>query len=144
MDYVPSALLERAHPPPQVQLIKYYFRPQLQELQARRESVKALGAPALEEWYKGLESSGTQKILDAARFDQWELQGGPAKFLSTVTGLASKAVSTTDVSPIHVPRIQTPEISIQARQNPAFALSVSDRHSPSSGSMEIDISGKCF
>ncbi|KAK5274293.1 hypothetical protein LTR96_000893 [Exophiala xenobiotica] len=140
MDYVPSALLERAHPPPQVHLIKYYFRPQLQELQARRESVKALGAPALEEWYKGLESSGTQKILDAARFDQWELQGGPAKFLSTVTGLASKAVSTTDVSPIHDPRIQTPEISIQARQKPAFSLSVSDRHSPSSASMEIDIS----
>lgn len=63
-------------PPPLQELSKFYFRPQLEELQAEFGDVQALGPPATAEWYKGLESTGQERNTDAARFDHWELQGG--------------------------------------------------------------------
>ncbi|KAI1618537.1 hypothetical protein EDD37DRAFT_270593 [Exophiala viscosa] len=84
MHYIPSAILERTQLPPQLELTKYYFKPQIEELQAQLRSVQPLGASALEEWLKGLETDGRQANLDAARFDQWELHGGRGKLASIV------------------------------------------------------------
>ncbi|EXJ86947.1 hypothetical protein A1O3_03901 [Capronia epimyces CBS 606.96] len=75
LDYVPSLTLRQMSPPSGLQLTKFYFKPQLEELQRRRDSTRAFGIAALEEWYKGLEDSGQQHNASATRFDQWELQG---------------------------------------------------------------------
>ncbi len=79
MDYVPSIVLEQTEPPPQLRLTKYYFKPQLAQLQSQYNETRALGNPVLEEWFKGLESSGARANQAAARFDRWEYQGGLAK-----------------------------------------------------------------
>lgn len=79
LNYVPSSVLKHKTPPPDLELVKYYFRPQFEELQSRFHKVEALGAATLGEWYKGLEASGNQSNADAARFEQWELHSGFSK-----------------------------------------------------------------
>jgi len=79
MDYVPSVVLQQMDPPPQLKLTKYYYKPQLDEMQSRMEDVQGLGPAATEEWFKGLEEKGKLLNDDAARLEHWELQGGLAK-----------------------------------------------------------------
>lgn len=45
-------------------------------MKSRFEEVKSLGPAAAEEWVKGLEGNGKEKISDAARWEQWEFAGG--------------------------------------------------------------------
>ncbi|OAL28211.1 hypothetical protein AYO20_09539 [Fonsecaea nubica] len=76
LNYIPSTVIPQKPPPPHLELVKYYFRPQFEALQSEFHDVKALGAAAVAEWYKGLETLGHRSNTDAARFEQWELQGG--------------------------------------------------------------------
>ncbi|KIW65536.1 hypothetical protein PV04_07790 [Phialophora macrospora] len=76
MNYIPSSVLLHRAPPPHIELIKYYFRPQVEELERRFHSVEALGTATLGEWKKGLETSGQERNADATRFEQWELHNG--------------------------------------------------------------------
>ena len=67
----------RSEPPPQgLQLTKWYFGPQVEEMKARLNEVKDLGAATAEEWFKGLEADGRGKAADAARWEHWESVGG--------------------------------------------------------------------
>ena len=79
LNYVPSSILRQRAPPPHLELIKYYFRPQFEELELRFHNVEALGAATLREWKKGLETSGREMHADTARFEQWELHKGSSK-----------------------------------------------------------------
>ncbi|KEF59041.1 uncharacterized protein A1O9_03884 [Exophiala aquamarina CBS 119918] len=79
MDYIPSTVLQQMDPPPQLKVTKYYYIPQLDEMQLRMKEVQGFGPAATEGWYKGLEEMGQLLNADAARLDQWELQGGFAK-----------------------------------------------------------------
>lgn len=74
-DYVLGTSLQNADPPPNLQLIKYCFLPQVDELQNQLQYVQTLGPAATEEWYKGLEDRGSHLNSDAARFEQCELKG---------------------------------------------------------------------
>lgn len=74
-DYVLGTSLQNADPPSNLQLIKYYFLPQVDELQNQLQYVQTLGLAATEEWYKGLEDRGSHLNSDAARFEKCELQG---------------------------------------------------------------------
>ena len=76
LNFVASFTLRSTTPPPNLQLTKYYFRPQIDELQRKLDHAKALSLAAAEEWYKGLEMSGKQMLADAARWEQWETSGG--------------------------------------------------------------------
>ncbi|EXJ56989.1 hypothetical protein A1O7_07333 [Cladophialophora yegresii CBS 114405] len=76
LNYVPSSVILQRAPPPHLELVKYYFRPQVEELEQRFHNVEALGAATLGEWRKGLETSGRERNADATRFEQWELNGG--------------------------------------------------------------------
>ncbi|EXJ88155.1 hypothetical protein A1O1_05083 [Capronia coronata CBS 617.96] len=91
LDYVASVVLRQVSIPPDIQLTKYYFKPQLEDLQRSRDGVRALGAAALEEWYKGLEDLGQQQIAAAARFDQWQLNSPFWKTSTPARGNTSQA-----------------------------------------------------
>lgn len=95
MDYVPPVVLQQMDRPPRLQLSKCYYIPQLEGLKMEMKDVEALGHAAAEEWYKGLEDVGRRLNADAARLDQWELQGGLAKIsqLELVEARNSKAFS---------------------------------------------------
>ncbi|KAK5026281.1 hypothetical protein LTR13_010062 [Exophiala sideris] len=127
MHYIPSAVLERTQLPPQLELTKYYFKPQLEELQAQLRNVQPLGVSALEEWYKGLETYGQQANLDATRFDQWELHGGREKLASTVTDFMK------DIRPpLHDHKDQqlyagAPTLAVQSWRHPTSNVSSTGR-----------------
>jgi hypothetical protein len=76
LNFVASVTLRSTTPPPNLQLTKYYFRPQVKKLQRELDEAKTLSLAAAEEWYKGLEMSGKQALADAMRWEQWETSGG--------------------------------------------------------------------
>jgi hypothetical protein len=76
LNYVSTFVLEKNGMPPQnLQLTKYYFRPQVDLLQGEMDNARVLGIAAAEEWYKGLEGSRKQKLATSARWEQWQSSG---------------------------------------------------------------------
>jgi hypothetical protein len=65
-----------SNPPQGIHLVKCYFKPHIKDIQQRLEEVKAMGTATAEEWVKGLETAGKEKLADAARWEQWEANGG--------------------------------------------------------------------
>lgn len=86
MHLVLSTTLRTSSPPPGVQLTKYFSQKHLQGLKRKFDEVKLLGSATAEEWFKGLESNGKDKLVDAARWEQWEAAGG---FLSLKKALVN-------------------------------------------------------
>ncbi|KAJ4549370.1 hypothetical protein HRR86_006758 [Exophiala dermatitidis] len=76
LHYVPSIFLRNTSPPLGVQLTKFFFKPQLEELERERDDIQGFGTAVLEEWYKGLEARGREQNAIAARFELWAVQGG--------------------------------------------------------------------
>jgi hypothetical protein len=76
MHHISSIALRGAHPPPELTLTKYFYKPHVENIKRKFEEVKALGSATAEEWIKGLEGSGKEKLADAARWEQWEVTGG--------------------------------------------------------------------
>lgn len=72
-NYVTSASLRQNQTSPELKLAKYYYRPDIDELENKLVEVQALGSAAAEEWFKGLQASGQEKQADAERLEQWEL-----------------------------------------------------------------------
>ena len=100
-NYVPAVIIQQKGYPQHVKLDKYYFRPQLEELESRSFNVETLGIATKNEWYKGLEATGQEKNADAARFDKWELQGALSRFhdLSGLNATNAHFTPGTDVIP---------------------------------------------
>ncbi|KIX01805.1 uncharacterized protein Z518_09532 [Rhinocladiella mackenziei CBS 650.93] len=130
LNYIPFVVLQQAEPPPRLTLVKYYFKPQLEELQSRLNGAQALGIPAAEEWYKGLESTGQQQNADAARFDQWELQGGLSRISVTSQGHPTNIISSPEVGFGRGYRAHPVESSYQAQQASTPPATSSGYYSP--------------
>jgi hypothetical protein len=144
LHYVPSAVLERAQPPPQLQLAKYYFKPRVEALQSQLRSVQPLGASALEEWFKGLETEGREANLDAARFEQWELHAGREKLAKMVTDASM------DVGRFHRTHMNQEEHSrvqpspLQIWQPPPTKIPSTSGSAPTPSSLYTPVPGKFF
>ncbi|TKA73114.1 hypothetical protein B0A49_06354 [Cryomyces minteri] len=67
-----SALQDAVNIPPRIQLTKYYYKGHLESIQREFEEAKTLGPAAVEEWLKGLEGVGKDRLHDALRFERWE------------------------------------------------------------------------
>lgn len=76
MHFIPSVNLRSHQPPPGLVMTKHYYKPQIDELKCKFEEVKALGLATVEEWIKGLESKGKERLADSSRWEQWESNGG--------------------------------------------------------------------
>lgn len=48
-------------------------------MESRLEEVKELGPATAEEWIKGLDREGKDRLNDSARWEQWEAKGGLKK-----------------------------------------------------------------
>ncbi|KAL9110070.1 MAG: hypothetical protein Q9227_005409 [Pyrenula ochraceoflavens] len=81
-DYVTALTLRNTSPPPDKQLTKFYFQAHLDDTMQKFADVKAMGPAAADEWFKGLENTGKEKLADAARWEQWEASGGLHETLS--------------------------------------------------------------
>lgn len=71
--------LRNATTPPTLQLAKHYYKPHLKEIRQRLADAKELGKPSAEEWFKGLEFEGKDRLNEVIRWEQWEARGGLKK-----------------------------------------------------------------
>ncbi|KAJ9610568.1 hypothetical protein H2200_005345 [Cladophialophora chaetospira] len=131
LNYIPSSIILQRAPPPYLEVIKYYFRPQFEELELRFHNVEVLGAATLGEWKKGLESSGHERYADSTRFEQWELQRGFSRALSARDNTAIFA--TTEPLPAEG---RTPPKFDRLQKNPSRSAA----GTPSSGHVPLEIS----
>ena len=76
MDFISSISLRGAQGTSNLSLTKFYFKPHIQAMKREFDEVKAMGSATAEEWVKGLETNGKEKLTDAARWEQWENSGG--------------------------------------------------------------------
>jgi hypothetical protein len=71
-----STTLQQGQPPANVQLVKYFFKAQVEDIKQEFFKVKAMGSGTAEEWLKGLDDQGREKRNDASRWERWEATGG--------------------------------------------------------------------
>ena len=90
-NYVTSVTFKREPPPPGLQLIKWYFGPQLDKMKAELDEVRTLGPGAAEEWFKGFEADGRTKAEDSARWEHWEMTGAFHNLADSVAQARSRA-----------------------------------------------------
>ena len=76
LNFVTSITLRASSPPFGLELTRYYFQAQVDHLKEELVDVAKLGQGAAEEWQKGLDTTGRQKMDDAKRFEHWEATGG--------------------------------------------------------------------
>lgn len=76
MHIIPSVIIRTGQTPPGLAMTKYYYKEHINLMRRKFEEVKALGSAAVEEWIKGLEDNGRDKIANASRWEQWEASGG--------------------------------------------------------------------
>ncbi|KAH9826703.1 F-box domain containing protein [Teratosphaeria destructans] len=55
---------------------KVYYQPDVDAIAAEFEDVKGYGNGAAEEWRKGLDTKGRERMADASRWEKWESQIG--------------------------------------------------------------------
>lgn len=73
--YVPQSRW-RESVPHDIDLQKYYYNPEIEQLQEDAKSVQGLGPGAAEEWIKGLPLRGQLIQKSATQWEDWELNGG--------------------------------------------------------------------
>ena len=108
---VTSHALKTANGPIDVQLTKVYWKPHIEEIKRQYQEVLELGSASAEEWVKGLDSKGRERLNDAARWEQWEAKGALIKVnsqpSSKARAFALKQAFMTGSSASTKPAVQT-------------------------------------
>ncbi|KAF2009876.1 hypothetical protein BU24DRAFT_66396 [Aaosphaeria arxii CBS 175.79] len=72
--YIPAYTLQAATTPANVEIVKYYFKEHVEELTSELEGALGLGPAAAEEWSKGLDSRGKERMRIAENWERWEVK----------------------------------------------------------------------
>lgn len=78
-NYIPSTVLRGATPPPTLKLTKHYYKPHVRDVMLRLENARELGNASTDEWIKGLDSEGKDRLSEAVRWELWDAKGGLKK-----------------------------------------------------------------
>lgn len=78
-NYITNTVLRNTTPPPQLQLTKHYYKLHIQEIKQRLNGARELGSASADEWIKGLDGEGKDRLSEAVRWEQWEAKGGLKK-----------------------------------------------------------------
>ncbi|KAF9735927.1 hypothetical protein PMIN07_001808 [Paraphaeosphaeria minitans] len=71
-NYVPAHMLQAASVPAAVEVAKYYYKPQVEEISSELNEALALGPAAAEEWSRGLDARGYERMRLAENWSRWE------------------------------------------------------------------------
>ena len=67
-------MLQAATTPVGVEIGKYYYKPHVESIGAELDEALALGPAAAEEWSKGLEARGRDRMKLAENWERWEVK----------------------------------------------------------------------
>lgn len=73
-NYIPAYMLQAATTPAGVEIGKYYYRPHVESIGNELNEAMALGPAAAEEWSKGLEARGRERMKLAENWERWEVK----------------------------------------------------------------------
>jgi hypothetical protein len=76
LSFVTSVALRATSPPLGLDLTRYYSQSQVDQIKREMDHAISLGRPAAEEWVKGIDDIGRQKMEDSKRLEHWEATGG--------------------------------------------------------------------
>lgn len=119
LDYISPVSLRTNPPPPDVSMSKYYYQSHLDEIKQKFEEVRALGGATAEEWFKGLEGTGKDRLADALRWEQWDWEGNLQRLHAFE--VVKPHVCTTKSSPTTEP-VQAQESQVQGQELTASSL----------------------
>lgn len=128
---VPSIALRNSSIPSGVEMKKHYYKAQIELLKQQFEDVKVMGPATAEEWVKGLEQDGKDRMIDAARWEQWEAKGGLRKvnFRPASKVSASQAPPTAITTSIISPATNAAVNEVRSeRSTPGSANNNTDGH----------------
>lgn len=94
-NYITNTVLRTTAPPSQLQLTKHYYKPHIRDIKQRLEGARELGSASADEWIKGLDGEGQDRLNEAVRWEQWEAKGGLKKVLRPLRATTIPAHSTT-------------------------------------------------
>jgi len=97
--YIPAHTLQAATIPASVEIAKYYFREHVDAITEELTDALSLGTAAAEEWSKGLEARGNERMKLVELWERWE-----AKYQWWATHQVKRAAS---VAPSLAPRSNT-------------------------------------
>ena len=78
-NYIPSTVLRGTTTPPTLKLTKHYYKPHVKDVMLRLQNARDLGNASTDEWIKGLDSEGRDRLNEAVRWEQWDAKGGLKK-----------------------------------------------------------------
>ncbi|EAT87860.2 hypothetical protein SNOG_04100 [Parastagonospora nodorum SN15] len=71
-NYIPAHILQSANTPPDVEIGKYYYKIHVEEITHELNHALSLGTAAAEEWSKGLDAKGRERMKVADNWERWE------------------------------------------------------------------------
>jgi hypothetical protein len=71
-NYIPAHLLQTTTTPPDVEIGKYYYKTHVDEITQELNDALSLGPAAAEEWSKGLDAKGKERMKVADNWERWE------------------------------------------------------------------------
>lgn len=77
--FIANSVLRSTPPPSTLQLTKHYYKPHVDDIRRQLDDARELGSASAEEWIKGLDRLGKERLHDATRWEQWEAKGGLKK-----------------------------------------------------------------
>ncbi|KAJ4296206.1 hypothetical protein N0V90_006251 [Kalmusia sp. IMI 367209] len=72
--YIPAYMLQAATTPAGVEIAKYYYKAHVEDIGKELNEALALGSAAAEEWSKGLEARGHERMKLAENWERWEVK----------------------------------------------------------------------
>jgi hypothetical protein len=73
-NYIPAHLLQTVTTPPDVDIGKYYYKKHVEEITQDLNDALSLGPAAAEEWSKGLDAKGKERMKVADNWERWEVR----------------------------------------------------------------------
>ncbi|KAL1888641.1 hypothetical protein Sste5346_009433 [Sporothrix stenoceras] len=112
---VPLHAIQRGQLPPSCTLTKIFWTSDVDTLREEFDSVKELGAPAVEEWQKGLSKRGSDQKADSSKWEKYDESGG-------VTNM--RTLLHPEIKPQAAAVLEPPKISVppKAAETPKTAI----------------------
>ncbi|KAI0012887.1 hypothetical protein F4779DRAFT_505253 [Xylariaceae sp. FL0662B] len=93
--------LQRSQICPELQVSKVYLCEHVESLKQEFLSVKSMGAATTEEWLKGLEARGKERLNDAMRWEKWASAGGIVQMQTLLSPKSTRdVVASSDTGPV--------------------------------------------
>ncbi|KZM26326.1 hypothetical protein ST47_g2546 [Ascochyta rabiei] len=130
--YLPAYALQSATIPANVEIGKYYYRKHVQDIVQELNGALALGPSAAEEWSKGLEARGRQRMKAAETWERWCVKykdtkraASAARSPAAASRKLSKSPKRQPLSPvIHAPVPATPSTHYVHQRPPTIPPNV--------------------